>query len=64
MTFAGLGHVLTMSHCYRLEAVALLHSLYLAESFFSPTLCLLDCALHKLYFNIFVHLLSLLRLFL
>lgn len=63
MTSADLGCVLTMSHCHRLEAVALLHLLYLAETFLNPTLYLLVCALHKSYCNIFVHLLSLLRLF-
>lgn len=40
MTFASLGHVLTMSHYHRLEAVALLHLLYLAETFFGQIILL------------------------
>lgn len=42
--FAHLGHVLTMSPYQRLEAVALLHVLYLAETFFSPTLSISLCS--------------------
>lgn len=44
ITFASLGHVLTMSHYHRTEAVALLQLLYLAESFFSPTLSISLCS--------------------
>ena len=40
ITFAGLGRVLTMSHYHRLEAVALLHLLYLVETFFSQIILL------------------------
>lgn len=44
MTFAGVGQVLTLSHCHRLQAVALLHLLYLTETFFTPTLSISLCS--------------------